>query len=64
MSSAGLTPLKLRALLTDYGISSGNRRFPGGNQAKGFTFAQFTDAWTRYCPPERPAHEAATPTGP
>ncbi|WP_329382948.1 DUF3631 domain-containing protein [Streptomyces sp. NBC_01351] len=63
ISSAGLTPLKLRALLTDYGISSGNRRFPGGNQAKGFTLAQFTDAWTRYCPPERPAPEAAPATG-
>ncbi|MCX5123692.1 MULTISPECIES: DUF3631 domain-containing protein [unclassified Streptomyces] len=63
ISSGGLTPLKLRALLTDYGISSGNRRFPGGNQAKGFTLAQFTDAWTRYCPPERPAPEAAPATG-
>ncbi|MFJ3832092.1 DUF3631 domain-containing protein [Streptomyces sp. NPDC090046] len=63
ISSAGLTPLKLRALLTDYGISSGNRRFPGGNQAKGFTLAQFADAWTRYCPPERPAPEAAPATG-
>ncbi|MFF5485275.1 DUF3631 domain-containing protein [Streptomyces virginiae] len=63
ISSGGLTPLKLRALLTDYGISSGNRRFPGGNQAKGFTLAQFTDAWSRYCPPERPAPEAAPATG-
>ncbi|MEV7169995.1 DUF3631 domain-containing protein [Streptomyces sp. NPDC093224] len=62
ISSGGLTPLKLRALLTDYGISSGNRRFPGGNQAKGFTLAQFTDAWTRYCPPEQPAPEAAPAT--
>lgn len=51
-SPNGLTPRGLQILLQDYGIKSANRRFPGGHQAKGFTRAQFTDAWTRYCPPE------------
>ncbi|MFI8102672.1 DUF3631 domain-containing protein [Streptomyces sp. NPDC086023] len=54
-SPNGLTPRGLQILLQDYGIKSANRRFPGGHQAKGFTRAQFTDAWTRYCPPEAAA---------
>ncbi|MFJ3922788.1 DUF3631 domain-containing protein [Streptomyces sp. NPDC090022] len=62
-SPKGLTPRGLQILLDDYGIGSGNRRFPDGNQAKGFTPAQFTDAWTRYCPPENPVAEAPPTTG-
>ncbi len=54
-SPNGLTPRGLQILLQDYGIKSANRRFPGGHQAKGFTRAQFTDVWTRYCPPEAAA---------
>ncbi|MFD7629337.1 DUF3631 domain-containing protein [Streptomyces sp. NPDC059851] len=62
-SPKGLTSRGLQILLDDYGIGSGNRRFPDGNQAKGFTPTQFTDAWTRYCPPEKPAAEAAPANG-
>ncbi|MFG2113580.1 DUF3631 domain-containing protein [Streptomyces sp. NPDC048718] len=54
-SPNGLTPRGLQILLQVYGIKSANRRFPGNHQAKGFTRAQFTDAWTRYCPPEAAA---------
>jgi hypothetical protein len=56
----GLTPRGLQVLLKDYGISSKNRRFPDGGQAKGFARAQFLDAWDRYCP----APEAGTAEGP
>ncbi|WTG65930.1 DUF3631 domain-containing protein [Streptomyces sp. NBC_01568] len=62
-SPKGLTSRGLQILLDDYGIGSGNRRFPGGNQAKGFTPAQFADAWMRYCPPENPAPEGSPATG-
>ncbi|MFD3544147.1 DUF3631 domain-containing protein [Streptomyces sp. NPDC058655] len=62
-SPSGLTPRGLQILLRDYGISSGNRRFPDGNQAKGFTRVQFTDAWTRYCPPEPAAAQAPAEPG-
>jgi uncharacterized protein DUF3631 len=48
--SGGLTPRGLQLLLKDYGISSANRRFPDGTQAKGFARNQFLDAWARYCP--------------
>jgi len=41
----------LQLLLRDYGISSANIRFKNGTQRKGFTRAQFLDAWARYCPP-------------
>jgi hypothetical protein len=53
---AGLTAAKLGALLREYDIRSANIRFPDGAQAKGYQRADFTDAWTRYCPlPEGPA---------
>lgn len=48
-SGKGLTPRGLQILLRDHGISSANRRFPDGSQAKGFTRLQFADAWARYC---------------
>ncbi|WP_433228899.1 DUF3631 domain-containing protein [Micromonospora sp. CA-248260] len=47
---AGLTGKKLGDLLREFGITSGNVRFPVG-QAKGYTRETFTDAWQRYCPP-------------
>ncbi|MCY0943616.1 DUF3631 domain-containing protein [Streptomyces antarcticus] len=62
-SPSGLTPRGLQILLRDYGISSGNRRFPDGNQAKGFTRVQFADAWSRYCPPEPAAVQAPAEPG-
>ena len=49
---AGLTPAKLSALLREFDIRPGNIRFPDGIQAKGYRRADFTDAWTRYCPEE------------
>ncbi|HYS40530.1 MAG TPA: DUF3631 domain-containing protein, partial [Pseudonocardiaceae bacterium] len=53
---AGLTAAKLGALLREYDIRSANIRFPDGAQAKGYQRADFTDAWTRYCPvPDGPA---------
>jgi hypothetical protein len=47
----GLTPMRLGSLLADYDIASKTIRFgePWG-RAKGYYRADFTDAWTRYCP--------------
>lgn len=47
----GLTAIRLGSLLREYGIRSGNIRFGDGGQFKGYQRADFTDAWTRYCPP-------------
>ena len=49
---AGITPMRLAAMLRDYDIRSANIRFgePIG-QVKGYYRADFTDAWARYCPP-------------
>ncbi|MEV7968285.1 DUF3631 domain-containing protein [Sphaerisporangium sp. NPDC088356] len=52
----GLTAMRLGVLLREYEIRSANIRFTDGTQAKGYQRADFTDAWTRYCPvPESPA---------
>jgi hypothetical protein len=53
-STGGLTPAKLSKHLAEYGIKSGNVRFPDGSQAKGYRRADFLDAWTRYCPENTP----------
>ncbi|MGH3813260.1 MAG: DUF3631 domain-containing protein, partial [Pseudonocardiaceae bacterium] len=50
----GLTAMKLGVLLRDYGIRSTTIRFPDLGQAKGYHRADFTDTWTRYCPPPEP----------
>ena len=53
----GLSPMKLGALLKEYGIRPTTLSFPPGTiprQAKGYRRADFTDAWTRYAPPEAP----------
>lgn len=60
-SSNGLTPRGLQMLLKPYGISSANRRFPDGTQAKGFARNQFLDTWARYCPEPKPPAEPARP---
>jgi hypothetical protein len=64
-STNGLTPRGLQLLLQPYGISSANRRFPDGTQAKGFARNQFLDTWARYCsepkPPAEPARPVAEP---
>ncbi|MFD5397513.1 DUF3631 domain-containing protein [Streptomyces sp. NPDC127097] len=57
----GMTPRALQLLLKPYGISSANRRFPDGTQAKGFARNQFLDAWKRYCPEPKPPAESAQP---
>jgi hypothetical protein len=51
---AGITPMRLAALLREYDIRSANIRFgePIG-QVKGYYRADFTDAWARYCPPRQ-----------
>lgn len=63
--ASGLTPRGLQLLLKPYGITSANRRFPDGTQAKGFARNQFLDTWARYCPepapPPEPAQLAAEP---
>jgi hypothetical protein len=55
----GLTAMKLGVLLRDYSIRSTTIRFPGLGQAKGYQRAEFTDAWTRYCPQPDPADAPA-----
>lgn len=61
----GLTARGLQVLLKPYGISSANRRFPDGSQAKGFARNQFLDTWARYCAepksPAEPAQPVAEP---
>jgi hypothetical protein len=48
---AGITPMRLSAMLRDYDVRSANIRFgePIG-QVKGYYRADFADAWARYCP--------------
>jgi hypothetical protein len=48
--TTGLTAAKLGTLLREYGIRSGNVRFPDGTQVKGYQRVHFTDPWSRYCP--------------
>ncbi|WP_239517705.1 DUF3631 domain-containing protein [Streptomyces sp. ICC1] len=62
-TAKGLTARGLGILLQDYNISSANRRFHNGDQAKGFTREQFTDAWARYCPQPKPAPQPGSATG-
>ncbi|MEU0530143.1 DUF3631 domain-containing protein [Amycolatopsis tolypomycina] len=64
----GLTPAKLAKLLREYGIRSGNIRPDNGPQAKGYSRADFTDSWARYCPdlpatPPPPSEKDSTGTG-
>ncbi|GLX20772.1 DUF3631 domain-containing protein [Streptomyces lavendulae] len=56
----GLIPRRLQILLDPFAIRSSTRRFPEGTQAKGFTRAQFMDAWDRYCPSETPSEPSGT----
>ncbi|MFF7076019.1 DUF3631 domain-containing protein [Streptomyces lavendulae] len=58
--SQGLNSRNLQILLNPYNIKSSTRRFPERIQAKGFTRAQFVDAWDRYCPPEAPPEPSGT----
>ena len=55
----GLTAMRLGVLLREYDVRSKNIRVPDIGQAKGYLRADFTDPWTRYCPP--PAPEPPTP---
>lgn len=63
---AGLTAARLGVLLREYDIRPANIRFPDGIQAKGYQRADFTDAWTRYCPEPSPADNGSPdePVGP
>ncbi len=59
--TTGLTAMKLGGLLREYDIRSANVRFgPPIGQVKGYTRADFEDAWNRYCP----APDASTPPEP
>ncbi|MGH8921538.1 MAG: DUF3631 domain-containing protein [Actinomycetes bacterium] len=55
----GVTAMKLGVLLRGYSIRSTTIRFPHLGQAKGYHRADFTDAWTRYCPPPDPTNVTA-----
>lgn len=56
--NGGLTAMKLGVLLREYDIRSSTIRFPSPTgQAKGYFRSDFTDAWTRYCPPLEPMAE-------
>ena len=59
----GITPKRLAALLAEYDIRSTPIRFgePTG-QARGYYRADFTDAWTRYCP--TPPGDVSQPSQP
>ncbi|MFF4413223.1 DUF3631 domain-containing protein [Streptosporangium sp. NPDC001559] len=62
---AGLTAMRLGAILREYDIRSANIRFPDGTQAKGYNRIDFADAWSRYCPgveaPEPPSEGDVLP---
>lgn len=47
----GLSAHRLGAMLREFDITSRPLRFAEG-QARGYARADFTDAWTRYCPPQ------------
>ena len=65
LGPAGLTAMRFGILLRDYGIRSGNVRFPDGTQKKGYERADFADAWNRYLPPElEPVPEPSQPSQP
>ncbi|GAA3787477.1 hypothetical protein GCM10022226_02210 [Sphaerisporangium flaviroseum] len=63
---AGLTAMKLGALLREYEIRSDTIRFPAPiGQAKGYQRAAFTDAWARYCPaPNSAENDPLVTSGP
>jgi hypothetical protein len=63
LGSTGLTPMKLGVLLREYEIRSANIRFgPPIGQVKGYSRADFLDAWARYCPEGHP--EPSQPSQP
>ncbi|WP_158852347.1 DUF3631 domain-containing protein [Saccharothrix deserti] len=62
LGKTGITAAKLAGMLREFDITSGNVRFPDGTQAKGYTRADFEDAWARYCPP--PEQEPSQPSQP
>jgi hypothetical protein len=65
LSGTGLTVRRLANMLRDYDIAPANRRWADGTQSKGYARADFEDAWTRYCPPERTEpHGQAAPGEP
>lgn len=49
---AGLTARRMGLMLAEYGVRPAKARFPDGTQRRGFTRADFADAWSRYCPTE------------
>jgi hypothetical protein len=53
--------MRLGNLLREFEIRSDTIRFPTG-QAKGYTRADFTDAWNRYCPEPKSTTGEAVPT--
>ncbi|MEO3853649.1 DUF3631 domain-containing protein [Acrocarpospora sp. B8E8] len=55
---AGLTAMRLGAMLREYGIRPVMIRFANG-PARGYHRGDFTDAWGRYCPTVEPVPEAA-----
>ena len=56
-----LSPVQLAKLLRPFDIRPSNHRTSGGRVRKGYTRAQFTDAWSRYLETDSPPRRAATP---
>ena len=52
LAGTGLTVRRLAGMLREYDVCPANRRWEDGTQSKGYARYDFTDAWSRYCPPE------------
>jgi hypothetical protein len=66
LAGTGLTVRRLAAILREYDVCPANHRWEDGTQSKGYARYDFTDAWSRYCPPEAetgpPLGEASHPS--
>jgi hypothetical protein len=52
LAGTGLTVRRLAALLREYDVCPTNHRWEDGTQSKGYASSDFTDTWSRYCPPD------------
>lgn len=63
LRGAPLTQRTLADILRRFDIRSKAVRFADGSNVKGYTSAQFADAWSRYCPQVDLLPTSADPTG-
>ena len=54
LAGTGITVRRLAAMLREYDVCPTNHRWEDGTQSKGYARHDFTDAWSRYCPPGHP----------